>query len=205
VTANYFRTLGVRLAAGRGFVQSRFEDLSTPELAAVIGYSFAAERFGDPRAAIGEIVKVNGVAITIVGVAPPRFNGAMQADDFRSLWLPLSSWQLLTKSEPQVFSDPAAQTFEAAARLQPDVSVNDARPAVAVVAARADADSRAVAPRTWNGTADVIRLRGVMDVTGVGDDFLPTVIVVSSVALLILLVCTTTVNSLLVGAALARR
>jgi len=75
VTPNYFRTLGLRLAAGRDFDQSRFDDRFPPELTAILSYSFAEDRFGAAPAAVGKQIKVNDVVVTIIGVAPQRFNG----------------------------------------------------------------------------------------------------------------------------------
>jgi predicted permease len=206
VTPNYFRALGVRPAAGRGFSQARFDERFPPELTAVISDAFASERFGGARAAVGKQVKLNDVTVTIIGVAPPRFNGAVQSGEPRTLWLPLSAWQLVTKVSDRAFSDPAAQSFEALARLRPGVTVADALAAVRVVAARADAAAKAQARRDWTATADVVRLRGMMEVTGrYADELGPGMVLFIAIALLILLVCTTTVNSLLVGAAVARR
>jgi hypothetical protein len=204
-TPNYFGTLGIRLAAGRGFDQTRFDQLSPPEFTAIVSHAFASERFGDARAAIGNQVKVNDVAVTIVGVAPPRFSGVIQVGEPRTLWLPLSSWQLVTKVSDRAFSDPNARSFEAFARLQPGIAVAEAMPAVRVVASRADAVARAQAKREWTGTADVVRLRGLIEVGRYGDELGPGMVLFSAIALLILLVCTTTANSLLVGAAVARR
>ena len=45
VTPNYFSTLGIRLAAGRSFDQSRFDERFPPELTAIVSHGFASERF----------------------------------------------------------------------------------------------------------------------------------------------------------------
>jgi len=206
VTPNYFGTLGIRLAAGRGFDQSRFDDRFPPELTAIVSDAFASEQFGGARGAVGKQVKVNDVAVTIVGVGPPHFNGPVQSGEPRTLWLPLSSWQPVARVSDEIFANPNAESFEALARLRRNVTLAEALPAVRVVAARADAEARAQTERTSTGTADVVRLRGLMEVTGRYDDELgPGVAAFTAIALLILLVCTTTVNSLLVGAAVARR
>lgn len=206
VTPNYFGTLGIRLAAGRGFDQSRFDERFPPELTAIVSQAFASEHFGEARGAVGKQLKVNGVVVTIVGVAPPRFNGPIQSGEPRTLWLPLSSWQPVAKVSDEMFASPTTERFEALARLQPNVALAKALPAVRVVAARAHAEARARTKRTSTATADVVHLRGLMEVTGRYDDELgPVVAAFTAAALLILLVCTTTVNSLLVGAAVARR
>src|SRR5215207_1050363 len=90
VTPNYWSTLGLRLPAGRAFGQSRLDELSPPELTAILSDALATELFSDPRVAVGKEVKVNDVALTVVGVAPPRFNGAQQSGELRRLWMPLS-------------------------------------------------------------------------------------------------------------------
>ena len=69
VTANYFATLGVLPAAGRLLGGSD----TAPE--AVISDGYWARRFGRSRDAIGRLIRVNGVALTVVGVAPRRFFG----------------------------------------------------------------------------------------------------------------------------------
>ena len=220
VTPNYFRTLQSRLVAGRFFEQSRFDQLSPPELTAIVSYDFARQLDGvDANAMIGKTITVNGTAVTIIGVATPRFNGAIQSGEPRSIWLPLSTWEALT-GDRRIFSNPDVAVFEALARLQPGVTTEQALPTVRLVASRAK--PTAATPdvpgerRTYGGaqeapvnrllSADVVRLRGMMQVQGPYQNELgPGVAVVTIIALLILLVCTTTVNSLLLGAATTRR
>jgi hypothetical protein len=148
-------------------------------------------------------VKLNDVTVTIAGVASPRFNGVVPSGEDRTLWLPLSAWQLVAKVSDRAYSDPNAASFEAFARLHRGVTLRDALPAVRVVAARADAAANGQRHREWTATADVVPLRGSsMEVTGRYEDELgPGLVLFTAIALLILLVCTTTVNSLLVGAA----
>ena len=56
---------------------------------AVISDSFWTRELGGTDAAIGQTLVVNGVAVTIVGVAPPGFFG-MWTDSEADLWLPLT-------------------------------------------------------------------------------------------------------------------
>jgi predicted permease len=206
VTPNYFPTLGVRPAAGRGFDQSRFDQLAPPELTAIISDAIAVERFGGAREALGKLLEVNDVGVTIIGVAHARFRGPVQSGETRNIWLPLSAWQMIAHVKAEAFTDPNAAHFEALARLRPGVALEDALPAVRLVAARADGDARARAPRRATARADIVPLRGVIPVTGRYDNDLPTALAGgTAITLLILLVCTTTVNSLLLGAAVARR
>jgi predicted permease len=205
VTPNYFRTLGVRLAEGRGFGQSRFAELAPAELSAIVSEGLATEQFGDARGALGKRVKVNDVEVTIIGVAPHGFAGAVQSGETRMLWLPLSAWQPVANVSAQVFTDLNAASFDAAARLQPGVTVADAMAAVRVVAARENASANAKATPTSVASADVVPLRGLMELGRYEDEMGPGQIIFPAIAVLILLVCTTTVSSLLVGKAVGRR
>jgi predicted permease len=204
VTPNYFNTLGVRLAAGRSFDQTRFEQRFPPELTTIVSYGLAMERFGSPQAALGTRIVVNEVPITIIGVAPQRFNGPVVSGEARNLWMPLSSWQSVAKVRDEIFTDPNVTAFEAFARLQPGVAPDEATSAVKLVAARADAESRALIKRASTFSADVTRLRGLIP-NSYEQDLGPIGLMATLVAVLILLVCTTTVSSLLVGSAVARR
>jgi len=205
VTPNYFRTLGIRLADGRGFTQSRFAEVAPAELTAVVGEAIATEQFGDARAALGKRVRVNDVEVTIIGVAPHRFAGAVQSGETRMVWLPLSAWQPVANVNSRAFTDPNAASFDAAARLQPGVSVSDASAAVRVVAARENAATNAHATPASTASADAVPLRGIIEIGRYADEMGPGQIVFPAIALLILLVCTTTVSSLLVGKAVGRR
>src|SRR6185503_3757936 len=122
VTPNYFKTLGVRLAAGRAVSQSRFDERFPAELTAIASYGLVVDRFGGVQAALGKHVKVNGVDVTIVGVAPPRFAGPVQRGEPHMIWLPLSAWQTIERVDDRTFTSIFAVAFDAAARLAPGVS-----------------------------------------------------------------------------------
>ena len=206
VTPNYFKTLGVRLAAGRTFSQSRFDERFPAELTAIASYGLVVDRFGGVQAALGKRVKVNGVDVTIVGVAPPRFAGPVQRGEPHMIWLPLSAWQTVEHVDDRLSNNMFAGAFDAAARLGPGVSATQATAAVRVIAARFDAERKARVSQKATSSADVVKLRGIMDVTGRYDEeLMPGAIAFIVIALLVLLVCTTTVNSLLIGAAVGRR
>jgi predicted permease len=121
------------------------------------------------------------------------------------VWLPLSAWHVLDKADRAALGDVNAARFEAFGRLRPELTAAEATAAVRVVAARYDAESRALAGRPWSATADVVRLRGIELSRHYADELPTGAVIASTIALLILLVCTTTVNSLLVGAAATRR
>src|SRR6266576_5667882 len=74
ISGEYFTVLGVRAAAGRLLAP---EDVDGPAAnpVAVISYGYWQRRYAG-RDLIGETLRLNGTALTIVGVAPRGFFGA---------------------------------------------------------------------------------------------------------------------------------
>ena len=74
VTGGYFTTLGLRPALGR-LLQPNDNEPGADNMVAVIGHRFWMDRFGGKPDALGQLLRVNGRAYTIVGVAPEGFDG----------------------------------------------------------------------------------------------------------------------------------
>src|SRR5215216_2376778 len=88
VTADYFRTLDVRMALGRGFVDED-DRVGSPNPVAVISYRLWQERFAGAPDVVGQRMVIDGRPFTIVGVTPQRFNGVSHSE-LRDVWVPLS-------------------------------------------------------------------------------------------------------------------
>jgi predicted permease len=71
VTADFFRTLGVSPAIGRGFTAE--EDSPAGERVAILGDGLWRRRFGADAAILGGKISLNGAAYTVVGIMPPGF------------------------------------------------------------------------------------------------------------------------------------
>src|SRR4029450_1078338 len=74
VSGNFFTALGVQPALGRAFLP---EEDTTPNghPVVVISDSFWQRRFGGDPSIVGRTVTLNGVAYTVIGIAPPEFRG----------------------------------------------------------------------------------------------------------------------------------
>jgi putative ABC transport system permease protein len=86
-TANYFSVLGVKPALGRGFEpQDETKPGGAPVV--VVSYGFWQSHLGSDPSAIGRTLQINRHIYTIVGVAPPGFQGCKTGlrDD---VWIPL--------------------------------------------------------------------------------------------------------------------
>ncbi len=131
VSANYFGVMGVRPAMGRFFVPD--ED-HNPGAHAVVVLSdgFWRRRFGaDPRM-VGRSILVNGDPYTVVGVAPPKFNGVypiVRTD----VWVPLMMAPQL-QHDPQELTSAGSGWLQLFGRLKDGVSIAQARADLATVA-----------------------------------------------------------------------
>jgi putative ABC transport system permease protein len=118
-TANFFRMLGTEPEFGRGFA----DDEDTPGRAgvAVIGYGLWQQLFGgDPRA-LGSTIRLNGVPLTVVGVAPR----GVDYPEKTAVWTPTIydlgripktgafAWQTIGRLRPGVSLAQASSRFEA--------------------------------------------------------------------------------------------
>ncbi|MDQ3606828.1 MAG: ABC transporter permease, partial [Gemmatimonadota bacterium] len=201
-TESYFTLLGVRPILGAGLPAAGSAAGATAPVA-VISHAAWDQLFGRSPDVVGATLKVNGVPVTIAGVAPPRFNGMTMINPFK-LWLPLSHRPLLVPE-----AERGADWFHAAARLRPGVSLDAATAAVRVVAARAAADMEEPAERPDDRRL-TIDTRVVPLTAGSGDpsferEMWPMTAGLTMLGLLILLVTCTNVSALLTGLAMARR
>jgi hypothetical protein len=74
VSGEFFEVLGLRAAHGRLFTR---DDDRTPSghPVVVLGHAFFERRFGGDTSVVGRVVGVNRHPMTVIGVAPPGFNG----------------------------------------------------------------------------------------------------------------------------------
>jgi len=87
VSANYFDFLGVRPILGRGFLPSD-DDAPVGAPVVVISYRMWQLRYAGDRSLIGRTLQINEHPYSIVGVAPPVFQGS-QTGLRSELWLPI--------------------------------------------------------------------------------------------------------------------
>ena len=90
-TASYFSLLGIDADLGRTFLPS--ETVAEAQEAVVVLHDGTwKRRFGSDPGVLGRKVRLNGVEHTVIGVAPPGFDGLSQDVE---LWLPLPMTQRL--------------------------------------------------------------------------------------------------------------
>jgi predicted permease len=98
-TGNYYRVLGINARLGRIIVPE--DDRPDAPPVAVISDKYWRIRFGSDPAAVGKVVPVNNVAVTIVGVLPPEFTGIQQpVAEAPDISFPVSLDPQLTQGAP---------------------------------------------------------------------------------------------------------
>jgi len=135
VSGNFFSALGAGMAAGRSFLA---EEDAVPggHPVAVISHGYWQRRFGRDPNVVGRALQVNGLPVTVIGVARRGFHGAV-ADEAPDLFLPVTLRELV-KYRGAIESDgpdlPGRSIFEQVndhwllllARRRPGVSVDRA-------------------------------------------------------------------------------
>jgi len=123
VSSNYFDTLDVKLAAGRAFTAEE-ERPGARVAVAVLPYSRWAEAGFDP-AFVGSSIRLNGIDVTVVGVAPKGFTG-MLALISADVYLPLGMFDAVVydrfKNNGRGLGDRSNQGLVLAGRVKPGVS-----------------------------------------------------------------------------------
>jgi len=137
VTSNYFSMLGVRPAAGRMIAAP--EGTTTGDSPVImLAYDYWQRRFGGNPSVIGRAVRVNGHALTVVGVTAQGFRGANPLVRI-SGFVPVSMLDLLTHRRSQESPQLEARDREGLTvlgRLAAGVTVDQARAALQVVTER---------------------------------------------------------------------
>jgi predicted permease len=205
VTGNYFRVLGLRPALGAGLPMDTNDASPAPPLVAVISHVLWERHFERSPDVIGRPMKVNGVAVTIVGVAPRRFAGARTGGSAMRVWLPLSTRPQLQRTTSTLTSYDDAR-YGLAARLQPDVRVDQTGPTVEAIAARA-AQQMATGSTGMVASTDVVPLIGsnYFPPSGASEASSAGPVIALMFPLLVLLITCTNVSALLAGLGVARR
>lgn len=193
----YFDLLGVRPALGTDLPRvGRPEDALT----VIVGHAMWQSDYGGRRDVIGEVVYLNDVPVTIVGVAPPGFAGLRGGrPPQRHLWLPLESRIQIAAAGPAFLSSADSTMFHAVARVRPDVALAHADAAARAVGARyAGVPGGAVA-------TDVVPLLHGNQSPSNDDAIMMLAAVFGTLSLIILLITCTNVSTLLAGMAAVRR
>jgi len=191
VSGSYYSTLGVKAFLGRTLAAG--DDRSAAAPAAVLSYTYWGRRFGFDLAAVGRTVYLDDTPFTVVGVAPPEFYGLNR----------LAPPDITCPLHVTPRQDRKSYYVSYFARLQPGVSIEEARAQVAVrFHALLDEDLKS--ERGWMGK---VKLDVIPAATGEGSVrmLLGELLQVLSILVgVVLLICCTNLATLLLGRAAER-
>jgi predicted permease len=88
VSGNYFSTLGIPAYVGRMLAPD--DDRAGAPPVAVMSYRAWQQKYAFDRSILGAAMMINGIPMTLVGVAPPGFFGERLESNPPDFWLPLS-------------------------------------------------------------------------------------------------------------------
>ncbi len=130
VNGDFFRTLGIRAAAGRLLEPGDNQPSSSPAL--VLNYGYWQRAFGGSPSAVGKVVNLNGIPFTIVGVADKEFV-SLALGNVYDLWVPMALAPRLNPNFVRRDRDSSAWWLLIAARLKPGVPASLQQAAMDVV------------------------------------------------------------------------
>jgi putative ABC transport system permease protein len=138
VSGNYFSLLGARAHLGR-LIQPDEDrrDGATPVV--VVSHGFWAGAMGADSTAVGSMLRVNGAAFTVVGVAERSFHG-LELGQQPDLWLPMFAGPALGESAGAVSR---STVFDERGNRWIGTLVGRLRPNTTLAAARAEMDALA--------------------------------------------------------------
>ena len=196
VTGNYFEVLGVRALLGRTLTPADDQKIGAHPVI-VLSYNSWRNRFAGDTGVVGQKVKINGLAYTILGVMPAGFFGTELV--FRpEFWVPVAM-------EPQIEPGNAwiNERFDwnlwTIGRLKPGVTRQ-----------QAESDLNAVAAQMGRENPDLQGMRIYLTPPGLMGDTLRSGVlgfaaVLMGLAGLVLLIACTNLSSLLLARASDRR
>jgi predicted permease len=132
VSGSYWSVLQVPAFLGRTFTAEE-DRVAGGAPVAVISHAYWTRRFGGDRSAVGREITVNGVGLTIVGVAPPRFSDIVGQPI--ELWIPITMQPALMPERPWLESRTTSWIL-LMGRLAPGVTLARARSEVEAVMTR---------------------------------------------------------------------
>ncbi len=182
-TSGFLEMLGARTAAGRGFTEEDWQPQHSNVV--ILSYSLFARQFGANPRVLGQTVRLDDRAYTVVGIMAPNFAFGLGDAD---LWTPL----------PPI-TDRRMWQFRMVARMRPGIGIEAAQASVTAAAKHVE---ETVHPyRGPNGEDPGYRARVVsLHDQLLGDFRVGTLILLSAVGLLLLIACVNVANLLLARA-----
>ena len=129
VSGNFFRVLGVEPALGREF-RPQEDQAEGRDAVVVLSHDFWVSQFGASPSVLGSRIRLNGMELSVIGVAPESFTGV---DVRPAFYVPLAMSPRL--GQPNLLHSRGAGWLSVRGRLKPGVSLEQARTDIGIIAA----------------------------------------------------------------------
>ena len=203
VTHDLFGILGIQPALGRFFAPEEGQAPGTHPVV-VLGHSFWQSRFGGDPDVLGQSIRVGGTLFTVVGVAPEELQALTAPGFSMDMWVPYQMAGALSfDGGGYEFDNRGNHTVFIRARLQPGVTVEEVRTALAAMSAQ----HQAAYPDPWKGKEFNVLPTSEVSIHPIVDGPLKGVaaLLLSAVALVLLIACVNLAGFLLARASDRRK
>jgi predicted permease len=180
VSGNYFEGLGVPPAAGRVF-----RPAEETEPLAIVSHALWQSSLGGSPDAVGRLVRLNGTAFTVVGVAPRGFFGESSGES-------PDLWTTMALIPAQMRNERGFTWLRVVGRMKPGMRPQQVQTELALVAGPSEATTLSVSP-------------GARGTAGLRERLTGPVTIASTMVGLVLLVACTNLASLLLTRGASRR
>jgi predicted permease len=207
VSGNYFTVLGLEPAAGR-LISDSDDTAENANPVVVLGYDYWQRKFATSPSVIGSDIRLNDTPFTVVGVAPPGFEGDVVGERM-ALYVPLSMQPAMVRGR-HWRNTPNTSWLSLIGRLKPGVGPAQAEANLNLVFQQAQKgdygaklssdDRKAIRDLHINvspGGTGLSELRG--------DYRIPLLLLMGIVGLVLLIACVNVANLLLARAAIRNR
>jgi predicted permease len=133
VTNNYFRTLGIGMAAGRDFAPT--DDKPATRFVVILSHGLWQRRFNSDPGIVGRVINLSGTSFTVAGVLPSNYESLIATDARASA---VEIWGALGYDTTLRDACRTCRHLRAIGRLRPGVTV-----------AQAGAELSAITDQLW--------------------------------------------------------